>query len=87
MAPIPDEPIASHTPIVNDEAKGCCIAGSGPAGAMLALLLARRGVPVTLLEMHHDFDREFRDDDFYFLLISFLSLDKFNAIRSILTES
>src|SRR5947209_11485254 len=40
----------------------CCIVGAGPAGAMLALLLARRGVRVTLLEMHHDFDREFRGD-------------------------
>jgi len=29
---------------------------------MLSLLLARRGVPVTLLEMHKDFDREFRGD-------------------------
>ncbi|HEX4542813.1 MAG TPA: FAD-dependent oxidoreductase [Candidatus Acidoferrum sp.] len=48
--------------IVKDEATGCCIAGAGPAGAMLALLLARRGVRVTLLEMHHDFDREFRGD-------------------------
>jgi 2-polyprenyl-6-methoxyphenol hydroxylase-like FAD-dependent oxidoreductase len=46
----------------NDEATDCCIAGGGPAGAMLALLLVRRGVRVTLLEMHHDFDREFRGD-------------------------
>jgi 2-polyprenyl-6-methoxyphenol hydroxylase-like FAD-dependent oxidoreductase len=29
---------------------------------MLSLLLARRGIPVTLLEMHKDFDREFRGD-------------------------
>jgi 2-polyprenyl-6-methoxyphenol hydroxylase-like FAD-dependent oxidoreductase len=29
---------------------------------MLALLLARKGVPVTLLEAHKDFDRDFRGD-------------------------
>jgi 2-polyprenyl-6-methoxyphenol hydroxylase-like FAD-dependent oxidoreductase len=29
---------------------------------MAALLLARRGVDVTLLEMHKDFDRDFRGD-------------------------
>src|SRR5262249_49883581 len=40
----------------------CCVVGSGPAGAVLALLLARRGISVTLLEMHKDFDREFRGD-------------------------
>ncbi|MBV9452561.1 MAG: FAD-dependent oxidoreductase, partial [Rubrobacter sp.] len=38
----------------------CCIVGAGPAGLMLALMLARRGVGVTLLEAHQDFDREFR---------------------------
>jgi 2-polyprenyl-6-methoxyphenol hydroxylase-like FAD-dependent oxidoreductase len=41
---------------------GCCIVGGGPGGAMLGLLLARRGVRVALLEMHKDFDREFRGD-------------------------
>jgi 2-polyprenyl-6-methoxyphenol hydroxylase-like FAD-dependent oxidoreductase len=40
----------------------CVIVGGGPGGAILALLLARRGVPVTLLEMHRDFDRDFRGD-------------------------
>lgn len=44
------------------EQTSCCIVGGGPGGAMLALFLARRGVPVTLLEMHKDFDREFRGD-------------------------
>jgi 2-polyprenyl-6-methoxyphenol hydroxylase-like FAD-dependent oxidoreductase len=36
--------------------------GAGPGGAILALLLARKGVPVTLLEAHKDFDRDFRGD-------------------------
>jgi 2-polyprenyl-6-methoxyphenol hydroxylase-like FAD-dependent oxidoreductase len=40
----------------------CCIVGGGPGGAVLALLLARAGVDVTLLEAHPDFDREFRGD-------------------------
>ncbi|MGH8900128.1 MAG: FAD-dependent oxidoreductase [Egibacteraceae bacterium] len=43
----------------------CCIVGSGPAGAMLGLLLARAGIPVVLLEAHDDFDREFRGDTLY----------------------
>src|ERR687885_2075801 len=40
----------------------CCIVGGGPGGTVLALLLARKGVDVTLLEAHPDFDREFRGD-------------------------
>jgi len=40
----------------------CCIVGAGPGGAVLALLLARSGIPVVLLEAHKDFDREFRGD-------------------------
>ena len=38
----------------------CCIAGGGPAGMMLGLLLARAGVPVVVLEKHADFLRDFR---------------------------
>lgn len=40
----------------------CCIVGGGPAGAIAALLLARQGVAVVLLEAHLDFEREFRGD-------------------------
>src|SRR5665213_660502 len=40
----------------------CCIAGGGPAGMMLAFLLARAGVPVVVLEKHADFLRDFRGD-------------------------
>src|SRR5213592_317205 len=40
----------------------CCVVGGGPAGVVLSLLLARQGVPVTLLEAHKDFDRDFRGD-------------------------
>ena len=40
----------------------CCIVGGGPAGVVLGLLLARRGVEVLLLEAHQNFDRDFRGD-------------------------
>lgn len=40
----------------------CCIAGGGPAGLMLGLLLARAGVSVLILEKHGDFLRDFRGD-------------------------
>ncbi|MFJ6562211.1 FAD-dependent oxidoreductase [Streptomyces sp. NPDC091412] len=40
----------------------CCVVGGGPAGMVFALLLARSGVRVTVLEQHGDFLRDFRGD-------------------------
>ncbi len=39
-----------------------CIAGGGPAGMLLGLLLARAGVKVLVLEQHSNFDREYRGE-------------------------
>src|SRR5262245_50939086 len=39
-----------------------CIVGGGPAGMMLALLLAKRGAEVVVLEGHENFDREYRGE-------------------------
>ncbi|HEY7422813.1 MAG TPA: FAD-dependent oxidoreductase [Gemmataceae bacterium] len=48
--------------LASEQQTRCCVVGAGPAGAVLGLLLARGGVPVTLLEAHPDFDRDFRGD-------------------------
>src|SRR6266700_1962214 len=40
----------------------CTVVGAGPAGAVLSYMLARKGIDVTLLESHLDFDRDFRGD-------------------------
>ena len=40
----------------------CAIAGGGPAGMMLGVMLARAGVSVLVLEKHADFLRDFRGD-------------------------
>ena len=40
----------------------CLVAGGGPAGMMLAYLLARSGVQTILVEKHGDFLRDFRGD-------------------------
>lgn len=55
-------PLAQKEPVLMREETTCCIVGAGPAGAILALLLARKGVEVTLLEEHMDFERDFRGD-------------------------
>ncbi|WP_337885618.1 FAD-dependent oxidoreductase [Fischerella thermalis] len=60
--PSPQEtPTPTHD-ILDVQTTNCCIVGGGPAGAVLALMLARQGIPVILLEAHKDFDRDFRGD-------------------------
>src|SRR5258708_14870558 len=41
---------------------GAIVVGSGPAGALVAYMLAPRGDPVILLERQTDFSREFRGE-------------------------
>ncbi|GAA3773707.1 FAD-dependent oxidoreductase [Microbacterium kribbense] len=47
---------------MSDVRADVCIAGGGPAGVMLGLLLARAGIDVLVLEKHDDFFRDFRGD-------------------------
>jgi 2-polyprenyl-6-methoxyphenol hydroxylase-like FAD-dependent oxidoreductase len=49
-------------PVKSSEPTTCCVVGAGPAGAILSFMLARKGIPVMLLESHLDFDRDFRGD-------------------------
>jgi len=59
------EQTQAHTPpheIRDVHQTTCCVVGGGPAGVILALLLARQGIPTVLLESHADFDRDFRGD-------------------------
>ncbi len=52
---------------MNDASKrsDCIVVGGGPGGMILAYLLARAGVAVTLMEAHRDFDRDFRGDSLH----------------------
>src|SRR5438067_13419110 len=55
-------PADATEPVADVHHTSCVVVGAGPSGVVLSLLLARRGVPVTLLEAHKDFDRDFRGD-------------------------
>ncbi len=60
------------------------IAGGGPAGLVLGLLLARAGLRVTVLEKHADFLRDFRGDTVHPSTLDLLEdlglFDAFDAI-------
>ena len=62
----------------------CCIAGGGPAGLMLGVLLARAGVSVVVLEKHADFLRDFRGDTIHPSTLEIMAelgwLDEFLAL-------
>lgn len=62
----------------------CVIAGGGPAGLVLGLLLARAGVEVTVLEKHADFLRDFRGDTVHPTTLALLDdlglLERFNEL-------
>jgi 2-polyprenyl-6-methoxyphenol hydroxylase-like FAD-dependent oxidoreductase len=63
----------------------CCIAGGGPAGMMLGLLLARAGVDIVVLEKHKDFLCDFRGDTVHPSTLQVLDdlglIDKLLALR------
>ena len=75
---------ATRDDAVGTDAVTCAIAGCGPAGAMLGLLLARAGIDVLVLEKHDDFFRDFRGDTIHPSTIEIVEelglLDEFSAL-------
>jgi 2-polyprenyl-6-methoxyphenol hydroxylase-like FAD-dependent oxidoreductase len=71
------------TPLTTEQTT-CCIVGAGPGGAVLALLLARQGVDVTLLEAHETFDRDFRGDTVHPAILEVL--DEIGVVERVLRQ-
>ena len=84
------EEVASEAPqlaptdheIVERRQAALCVVGAGPAGVMLSLFLARKGIPVILLEEHMDFDRDFRGDTIHPMTLA--TLDQIGLARKML---
>jgi 2-polyprenyl-6-methoxyphenol hydroxylase-like FAD-dependent oxidoreductase len=76
MTTVPMDPTGAraegHRRVLDAHHTRCCIVGAGPGGMMLALLLARRGVEVTLLESHTTFERDFRGDTIHPAILEIL---------------
>jgi 2-polyprenyl-6-methoxyphenol hydroxylase-like FAD-dependent oxidoreductase len=68
--------------IVERRQAALCVVGAGPAGAMLSLFLARKGISVILLEEHSDFDRDFRGDTIHPMTLA--ALDQIGLARKML---
>src|ERR1700716_3314128 len=71
--------------MMNNERTSVAVAGGGPAGMVLGLLLARAGVEVTVLEKHADFFRDFRGDTIHPSTLTVMQelglLDEFLKLR------
>lgn len=59
---VSSDAILGDRAILDVQQTSCCIVGGGPTGAVLALMLARQGIPTILVEAHKNFDRDFRGD-------------------------
>jgi len=80
----PEEPqlaLVGHEIVERREA-ALCVVGAGPAGVMLSLFLARKGIQVILLEEHMDFDRDFRGDTIHPMTLA--ALDQIGLARKML---